>query len=194
MAAIKTLCYRAIFFENGSIFLDDNAGTTVSKYLNARATSNYLSPSINSKQPHISRVWFSDTEGKVKESIKKGEPVIVNVEIENKTHKTLELELAFFDSSGSKLWNFTHKDTKTPPITASPIAKVKITFHIPVINLQEVFVHIGLRIHNDPISQYVDHITEGLRFFIEETQEETYKRLDTLLFCPVDFWMNSNEK
>jgi ABC-type polysaccharide/polyol phosphate transport system ATPase subunit len=193
MAAMKALCTRAMLLRGGMVQLDDSADLTVSRYLNERASGYYVAPTSKAGAPHVARLWFSDTDGVAKERFRNGEPLVVNAEVDNVRNETLKLELAFFDGGGYKLWHFTHEDHNLPPITSRPKARVCITFFVPTIQLHEVFVHVGLRVKGYPVTHYADHINEGLRYLIEEPDEDTYRPLDSLFSCPVEFRVTSHE-
>lgn len=194
MSAVKTLCSRAILLEGGRVQLDTLAEEAVAAYLNERGSDRYQAPASKMGKPHVARLWFSNSEGISQESFGIGEPVTVNAELHNPGKEALELALAFFDNNGSKLWNFTHEQINLPPITASPKARLQITFSPPPLVLQEVFVHVGLRVKGYHGAHYVDHITEGLRYLIEEPREETYRRTDSIIRCPVAFRLLPNDR
>lgn len=187
MTAVKTLCSRAVLLKNGSIEADSSAQIIVSKYQNEYAAGQYLAPTPKAGAPHISRLWFSDSLGVETDTFQRGEPLVINVLIANPKHQKLHIEFSFWDAGGFKLWNFTHKQHGAPAITDAPKASVRIKFFLPSLNLSEVYVHAGIRVMGDLSTHYVDNITEGLRFLISSTTNESYAYTDTLLTCPVEF-------
>src|SRR5690606_9916562 len=129
----------------------------------------------------------------VKEKFLGGESLVVNIELDNPRSESLELEFAFFDSGGCKLWNFTHDYHDLPPISPSLKPRVRIVFFVPVIQVTEVFVHVGLRVKGFSLSYYADHIDEGLRYIIEKPADGTYRPTDSLFPCAVEFQEIMNE-
>jgi len=187
MAAMKTLCNRVILLKAGRIQIDGSAEHTVSHFLNERASSQYVAPDSKTGAPHVAKCWFSDQAGIAKESFRIGEPLAVNVELDNPNNESLKLEFAFFDSGGYKLWNFTHEYYKLGPITAGPKTTVRVTFFVPALQLHEVFVHIGLCLAGGHALRYLDHIREGLRCFVGANAGGAYRQAGTFIECPIKF-------
>ena len=188
LAALKAICSRAILLNDGRVQLDASSQDTVSRYLNEHVSSRYLAPKSKHGSPHVTRLWFSDPAGLPKDSFHEGDPIAVNVDVHNPRHESLELTFAFFNTEGNKLWNFTHAQHNLPPIEDEN-ARIRITFFIPPIHVHEVFAHVGLRIKGPYMGCYVDHITEGLRFLIDEPTGGTYEQMDSILRCSVEFQM-----
>lgn len=187
MAAMKALGTTAILLDNGKVALLGSVDEIVSRYLNERASGEYVAPAAKAGSPHVARLRFRDEDGKTKEVFRIAEPIVIEFELVNPRKEPLEIAFAFFDGGGYKLWNFTHEQANLPPITEGPFVRAQITFFVPAIQVREVFVHVGLSVSGSYAKHYVDHISEGLRYQIEEPGEGTYRETDTIIRCPTDF-------
>jgi lipopolysaccharide transport system ATP-binding protein len=187
MSAVTTLCSRAMQLEQGQVVVDDLPAKVASDYLNTRATGSYCAQGPPPNCLRLERLWFSDMAGATKETFANGEPVAINVEIHDPTSQPVELEFAFFDGGGRKLWNFTHGRYRLPPIAGQVAPRVRATFFVPELHLSEVFVHVGLRALEANGQNYVDHISDGLRYMIQQADEQQYRERDSLIRCRVDF-------
>jgi len=193
MAAVKALCTRAIFLCDGSIRNNGLPERVLSSYMNEKTSSAYTNGEVSYNHPSVAKIWFSDDQGSFKENFARGEPIVVNVDISNPKSEALKLELAFFDNSGSKIWNFTHDAYGLAPITAAPRAVIHIRFAVPSICIEEIFVHVGLRACAAHDQNYIHHISEGLRFSISAPTTGTYQQPGTVISCPVNFKVFSYE-
>ena len=187
MEAVQTLCPSAVLIHDGHVQLMGDSRTVISTYLDEKVSASYVADPSLQGTLHTSRLWFSDTQGLKKEEFQNGEPVVVNAEIENPLNQTIEYEMSFFDKSGNKLWNFTHYQHDLPPVSGAPLINLKITFYVPIIHVSEIYAHAGIHVTGQEGPRYVEDITEGIRYLIEEPEEGVYQTSSTLFTCPVKF-------
>ncbi|MEA4959172.1 MAG: ABC transporter ATP-binding protein, partial [Anaerolineaceae bacterium] len=117
MDAVKTLCPTSMWIDDGKVASTDKSELIIENYLQLKAKDYYIADSSLTGTLHTSRLWFSDTEGCQKGRFVNGEPIVVNIEIENPMNLTFEYEMSFWDKNHNKLWNFTHYENDIPPIS-----------------------------------------------------------------------------
>ncbi len=186
MDAVNKLCKNAILIDSGKLKSSGEVDYVTALYLNNKFSGSYKAPKNKQGHIHISQLWFSNTEGVEKETFENGEPIVVNVIVENLNYKTFEIELSFWDKHNNKLWSFTHANGNFPSISVGPKAKIRLTFFVPKMHSKEIYVHAGIHLPNQGGSHYVENITEGIRFFIDEFEQGIFTPRSTLFSCPVE--------
>jgi len=191
-AAVNTLCSRTILLNKGSIELAGNTASVLNQYLHTNSSSEFIAPDSHDLSPHIERVWFSGQAGDRKSIFTCGESISVNIHISNPSGDYLEVELAFFDGEGTKLWNFTHAEHQVPALFDKPTANIRITFCVPYLLVDHVYMHAGLKKANTH-ETYIEHITEGIKFSIHKPSDGGFRPNNSLLHCPVSFKLVTND-
>lgn len=97
MAAIKTLCTRAILLENGIVNYDGLVEKALTNYLqgNKNLTNKYENKLCTNG---ISMVSFEDENGMNLDNVLVGQQVFVNVFYENSNNRKISISVGFFDA------------------------------------------------------------------------------------------------
>jgi len=95
LESISALCPISMLVSNGHIVLKDETSAVLSRYTNENLSCIYEKSSQDGHSVHFNKIWVSDQSFEVKDSFQIGEPVVINFEINNPYHQSLEVPRCF---------------------------------------------------------------------------------------------------
>lgn len=104
MAAIKSLCNKAIVLDNGCSVFSGHTNLAIDFYINHHNRSTYLNPVVNklmglSKGPKIIQCNLKDENGAIKSFFDAGENIFLNLQIQPDIDETRDYSVVWFISN-----------------------------------------------------------------------------------------------
>lgn len=150
MAAVRKLCTRAILLERGSVAIDGDTATVVSRYLSAgdaqastdlRTHAN-RAPAI---KPHFTSIEFADSSGVLKSSFGPGETVCLTLRLTcSAPILQPRISLGFTDPGGERIFAIANFLSDSSLERMQDEFAVTATFSMPPIFPSRYHVDIGL--------------------------------------------------
>lgn len=181
LAMVQSLCSRSILLEKGKIIYNGDTYKTISHYRKSKNIGSFEREEKSVNHAAITHAEFRDSTGILTTSYFIDDPVNLKLSIANPGKKKLEVHVSFWDLFNNKLWGFTHNMHKLPPLPDKEHLEVVLTFYPPMLNTQEVYVHLALSVA-DETKKIVDHLQNVLSYAIKKRNMNISSNQDTLFY------------
>ncbi|RLD69120.1 MAG: ABC transporter ATP-binding protein [Bacteroidetes bacterium] len=176
MGSIQKLCSKSVILENGQIIYSGDVIQSIKTYNDSKSKEIYQTErKENFSKPYILKAWFTDEIDKKIDYLVSGENLKLHFEISNSQKDELEVQLSFWDGFGNMLWNFTHQSYNTPPLPPQEKLHVSISFNIPYIIVDEIFVHIGISAKGETAYGMIENNINALSINVLNKEKELSK-------------------